>query len=251
MKRLLAFIATAVLMFGSSAAVSWLLARNQMVSAESAEANPEAPAPERARQPVPGPHALAASSAPSPVALRPTQTPAAEETIQLAASLRQRLGQLKEKESRIEARQKYMDLVYQDIRAERNAIEELRKEISEELKKAPKTVPIDSDKAKASASPPSGHKHGNEELLPQPQPEDEGDADKIAKIIASGPPETTARLIKELAAKGKTTLAVKLFADLPDKQAAKVLTSLADPALAAELLERMKDYKGRTGKSPK
>jgi len=249
MKRLLALVAIATLMFGGSAAVSWVLTRHQLASAEPVEAAPAVPTPDRDHGHQPAAALPRAASAPSSSAgLHPVQPPGAEETVQLAANLRNRLAEVKEKEARVDARQKHLDLVYRDIKEERTAIEELRKQITEEIKKAPKPSAVaehQQTKVMTPASPNEKHAHGPEELLPPPKPE-KPDTDNMriaAKILENEPPELTARLFEKLAATGKTATAVKLLADLPEKQAAKVLASMDDSRLAAELLERARDSK--------
>jgi flagellar motility protein MotE (MotC chaperone) len=249
MKRLVTLVATAILMFGASAAVSWMLTRQQLASAESTETAPTPAAAERERGHQPASAAPRLPATPAAMGLHPVQAPGAEETVQLAANLRNRLAEVKEKETRLDARQKHLDLVYKDIRDERVAIEGLHKQILEEIKKAPKPAAAaeqHQEKAPLPLAKTQSKGHGTYELLPPPkadQPEDIGDLRLAAKLLANEPPELTAKLFEKLAATGKTATAVKLLAELPEKQAAKVLSNLPDSKLAAELLERAKESK--------
>src|SRR5205085_12626117 len=68
------------------------------------------------------------------VAVKPAFTPGADEAAQLAANLRERLAAVKESEGQVAGRQKQFDLIFKDIRGERAAIDELRKQVNEELK---------------------------------------------------------------------------------------------------------------------
>ena len=82
-----------------------------------------------------------------------------------------RLAQVRDREARLDARQKHLDLIFQDIRAERGAIEDLRKQILEELKKAPQATPVVTPappKAAPTSPPNRGREQKSDELLPAP-----------------------------------------------------------------------------------
>jgi len=61
-------------------------------------------------------------------AVRPSYSPEAEEAAQLAQKYRDGLREVADQKKQLEARQKQLDLIFQDIRTERGAIEDLRGE---------------------------------------------------------------------------------------------------------------------------
>src|SRR5262249_27846866 len=66
--------------------------------------------------------------------IRPSGPPSAEETVRIANSLRDRMKAVREREEQVTSRQKQLELIYQDIRGERNVLDELRKQVADEMK---------------------------------------------------------------------------------------------------------------------
>jgi len=248
MKQFLTLIVTSALMFAGSAFVSWNMARPKATPTESAEAEPALPGSARERdREGKTPPAHSATGSPSSLGnARPAHSSGTEEAVQLAANLRARLAQVRDREARLDARQKHLDLIFQDIRAERGAIEDLRKQILEELTKAPPVAPVVTPappKAAPTSPPNRGREQKSDELLPAPKrlgKEDGKNAATTAKEELAG---NAAVLLEKLASSGKMDAAVKLLAGLPQKQAAKVLSDLTDPDLASRLLEKLRESK--------
>ncbi len=138
MKKLLLFGLTALLLFSISATASWYLRHAKMAAGEQ-EAGVEEKSGSAAEFLVRN-RAATAGHPPLPeepakrVAVRPSQTDGVAEAVQLATNLRERQATLREKEIQLAARQKQLDLVYKDIRGERTALDELRKQVNDELK---------------------------------------------------------------------------------------------------------------------
>jgi len=246
MKRFLTLIVTSALMFGGSAFVSWNMARQKAPPTDSAEAETTLPGPARDHDPLgktPPPRSTTVSS---PGNAQSAHSSGTEEAVQLAANLRARLSQVRDREARLDARQKHLDLIYQDIRAERGAIEALRKQILEELKKTPQAAPVVTPtppKAAPTSPPNRGREQKSDELLPTPKRLGKEDGKNAAPTSREELAGNAAMLLEKLASSGKMDAAVKLLAGLPQKQAAKVLSDLTDPDLASRLLAKLRESK--------
>jgi hypothetical protein len=144
MKKLLLYFITAGVVFAASAGISWIVNPPPLASAMQAESGAE-PAAESKD----GSHRSTDHRTASPTAsgrraddARVSRIPSLEDTVRLAANLRERLNAVQKRELQLEARQRHLDLVYQDIRLERAALESLRKRVAEELQLIEKKVRV-------------------------------------------------------------------------------------------------------------
>ena len=250
MKKMLVFGLTAVVLFGLSATASWFLRQQKKPQGEHEAAHGE-PAPADAE----APHKSsmdglaefsAAGTGRERPAARPPFTVGAEEAVQLANSLRDRLGSVREREARLAARQKQFELIYKDIQAERGAIDELRKQVSAEGKAVEsqltaleqKHAELEQQQQKTTTQLSDLEKN-----VVQLEGLEQGNLKKIADMYDSMAPESAAKILQQLAETGKMDTAVKMLGLMKERQAAKVLAELSDPALAAQLLDKLKDLK--------
>src|SRR5947209_88773 len=130
MKTLITISLTALVLFSVSAAASWLWLSSKTPPAEKATAGEKA---ELGKLPSGALSAPGTSGPPQKTAVKPPFTPGTDEAVQLANNLRERLAGVREKEAELTARQKQLEIIRQDIRGERAAIDELRKQVNEEL----------------------------------------------------------------------------------------------------------------------
>jgi flagellar motility protein MotE (MotC chaperone) len=254
MKNLLVLGGTAIILFALSATGSYFVFRYKPHSAaESTEGHAGTKTQD-------GDKAAKAKPAPSetlgpregPVA-RPTPAPGAEETAKLAASLRERLTAIQEMESQAAARQKSLELVALDIRGERVAIEELRKQMLEELKrledKLEQIEQRDTEQAE-DRQPGSDRLRPMKKHVGEQKKEDLDNTSDLGLMFGNLTPEAAAKILEQLMMCNKTDRAAELLAELPEREAAKILSILADPNLAAQLVEKSKQLK-RSHKSGK
>jgi hypothetical protein len=143
MKKLILYALTAAIVFSAAAVVSWFLNPPPLASAMPSEAGSESHS-EKKQEVIFHPAANHDASVSATVRhgeeTRPSRSSATEEAVRLAASLRERLAAVQQRETQIENRQKQLDLVYQDIRLERVALESLQKQVSAELQLIQKKV---------------------------------------------------------------------------------------------------------------
>lgn len=107
-----------------------------------------------------------------------------------------------------ELRQTLVELIEQDIQVEREALEALRKQLQDES-----------------------------------QPVGEGDLARQAAKFESLPAETAARELQQMAEAGKFDTVVRIIAAMNERHASRVVTEIPDPALAVQLLEKLRGTK--------
>ncbi len=255
MKKILGFGILTLLLFGVSASVSWFLQGPKTPSGDLT-ATPKASPPkiaERSKrsQSTPGAQAPPPAEVPPRSVARPPYTPGTDDAVQLAASLRERLAAVREKEDKLTSQQKNLELVYQDIRGERGAIDELRKQVGDELKAVDgKMGDVERERAKAEEKRQETDKKVTEmqKNLFELEGVERENIKKMAETFDSMAPESAAKILQSLADTARMDTAVKVLGQMKERQRGKVLEELstATPegaALAAQLLEKLKGFK--------
>ncbi len=246
MKRLLLYGFVATLLFTVSASLSlWM--QGWKFPAEEAGKAAKTP-PRKAAEPgakSPGDAAPAPAEDLRP-AVRPNSLPASEEAVQLANSLRDRIKAVREREEQLNARQKQLELVYQDIRGERTVLDEMRKQVNDELKALTEKLSAverrfgDLEQEKQTVSKSVADLQKRQIDLDGVERKN---IDKMASMYDSMAPESAARILQQMADSGKMDTAVKLLGQMKERQAAKVLAEIPDATLAAQLLEKLRGLK--------
>jgi len=255
MKKLLAFLVVGGLLFGVSAGGSWYWKQMKTSQGDDAAA-PESSATaldSTGRGPATGVGRRAAdASTPQKTAVRPPYSAGAEEAVQLANNLRERLAAVREREVRLVEREKQLDPIYQDIRGERATIDELRKQVNEELKAVQEErAALDRKRAESEQQRQeiSDRTSQMQKNMIELDDVERKNIDKMAKMYASMPPENAARILQQMADNGKMETVVKVLGQTQERQAAKILAEMPE-TLAAQLLEKLKDLK-RSPTTPK
>jgi flagellar motility protein MotE (MotC chaperone) len=254
MKRFLVYGLAGTMLFAASATVSLWSQQQQAKAKGKAEPDSEGHATRAGtKEKESGKSGHEGSKSEGGEELRPlvrsSGPPNAEETARLANSLRDRMKAVREREEQVGSRQKQLELIYQDIRGERNVLDELRKQVADEMKALnAKLDTVD-------------HKFGELEQQRQSVSKSQADVqkqrtdidtserkniDRMATMYDSMQPDSAARILQQMADNGKLDTAVKLLAQMKERQAAKVLAELSDASLAAQLLEKMRNLKRPT-----
>ncbi len=167
-----------------------------------------------------------------------------EELAQLLQSLRQRESTLKEKEGFLNQRQQQMEMVYQDIKSERSSSDAYHKQISEELRELTRKLEeVDRTKETADLKQQQLNRKAEEFNTNRQKESDANEQANIKRLTAlyeSMSPEGAARYFEQLSNSGKLDTAVKILAQMRERQAAKVLDALTDASLAAQFTERLR-----------
>jgi len=239
-----------LVLFLLSASASWYLRAVKMPqSGESATADKtHATAADAARRNQDGAPAIVALPAAEieKSAARPPYVAGTEQALNLATNLRERLGAVRDKEAQLDARQKRLELIYQDIRGERGAIDELRKQVSNELKAVEgKMAAVERQRSESEqkiqekSAQVSDMEKRRLELVTLEQT----NIKKMAEMYDNMDAESAARILQQLADTAKLDTAVKVLGLMKERQAAKVLAAMPpDSGLAAQLLEKLKGF---------
>jgi len=152
---------------------------------------------------------------------------------------------LRENESRLRRRAEQMEVVLRDLQSERERVESLLKQVNTELKLSTarnsevesKSADLEKKKVELDAA-------------------EKKNIERIAGMYDAMAPESAAPILRQMADNGRLDTAVKVLYQMKERQAARVLAELGDPALAAQLIERLRALKsqvvpaaGKTGPS--
>jgi flagellar motility protein MotE (MotC chaperone) len=216
MRFLVQLALAAAALFAVSAALSVWLYQTSHPAADAADTGKakkkDAERPEKEREKEPEPKKL-----PDPVPTPPGADPGG-------------LAALREREARAERRQAQVELVLRDLLAEREAYDALLRQANGELKQAAARTaevaaappPVDAAKAKADA-----------------EAAEQKNVAAAAQRFDAMAPEAAAPILRQMADSGKMDLAVRILAQMKDRQAARVLGEFGDNTLAAQLFSRM------------
>jgi cytoskeletal protein RodZ len=149
------------------------------------------------------------------------------------------LAILRDQERRIELRTEEVNLVMRDILAQREVIDGLVRQVMVELRNAEGKV-NDLEVRQAEL----------EKKKVEFDTAERRNIERIAGLMDAMSPESAAATLKQMADGGKLEVAAKVLATMKDRNAARALGELADPALAAQLLDKMRMLKGSTVPQP-
>jgi septal ring factor EnvC (AmiA/AmiB activator) len=248
MKKLLVIFVLTVLLFITSATLSLFLgARKPPTEPETASRSvSEKSSGRRASKAAVAP-APQATEPPVPSAVRPSYSPGADEAVQLAGTLRDRLAAVRENEDRLAARQKNLALIYNDMKAERSNLDTMRKQVAAEMKAVDDKLATVEKRYAESQQQLQENASKLEEIqknLLELKGVEQVNVKKMAEMYDTIEPESGARILQQLSKSGQMDTAVELIGQMRERQAAKVLAALPpDSGLAAQILEKLKGFK--------
>lgn len=255
MKTLLIVGMTSLMLFGVSASASYFWQQKQKNGHDEGVAHAEPvhkEAAHSARPSAPSASPAVSESAPTRAAVRPAYNPGAEEIARMTNELRTRLAAVREREEQMTARKKQVELVQEDMRGERAALDELRAQVKSEveaLNDAVQNVEKQHGTLEAERQKISKNTQEMEGRVLQLQKEETANLKKMSGMYNSMSPESAARILQNLADTGKMDTAVKVLGMMQERKAAEVLTQLSDSGLAAQLVEKLKGLR-RTPPNP-
>jgi flagellar motility protein MotE (MotC chaperone) len=251
MKNILMIIGTAVLLFTLSAALSlYLTTLTPPAEKEKSSTKAERPSKETKE----GKDKSDADSGPSPIAVvQQPPSKSAEEAASLLTRLREREAGLARREEEARRQEGRLQLIMDDIRGERAIIDNLRKQLTEELKRLNEKQAsinrssrnLEEQKAAAARLLEDMQKRQIEY-----EKNESRNFTQMASISDSMPPEKAAGVIQKLADTGQIDTAVKLLGQMKERRAAQVLAEMADVALAAQLMDKLRGLKRPTAAGP-
>jgi|SRR5581483_5248267 len=243
MAQLIKILFLALGLFGVSAGVSWYMREHAQHPAETKEKAAEK-----------GQAAPAAAKTPAPLkpSVRPPDSPEAESVAHLAVNLRQQLEQVKAREQQAEMRHKQLDLIFLDVRQERVALDKLRNEIADEMKRLQEKLEAVENKAAETDMHKQKIAQHAKEIKQSMFELDEVEQDRVkqmATIYDAMEADSAAQVLQQMADNGKIDTAVKILATMKERQAAKVLSQMPDRTITVQLLERLRGLKKTPAKS--
>jgi flagellar motility protein MotE (MotC chaperone) len=241
MKKLVLLAFIIVVLFSISAGASWLLRNNQQATHK--EHTEEAAAtPGKGQK-----GSTAASGGLLPQtdlkpAVRPSFNPEADSAAQLANNLRVQTEALRTREQQLIVRQKGLEIIFQDMRGERAIIDDMKKQLSEELKALSdkveslerKSGEVDSKQKQLT----NQHKQLKDSIV-HIEDTEKDTVKRLAVVYDSMDSEAAAQQLQHMADTGKMETAVKILTMMRERQAAKVLAAFTDRTTVSQFIEKM------------
>lgn len=251
MQKLVILGAAAVSLFCLSAGVSWYLRPTSHEAEKTEAAKPSAPAAESDRTAHPPTAATGTASTANSLrpAVRAPYNPEVDGALQLSANLNKQMESVKAREQALTARQKSIELAYQDIRDERTAVDELRKKLDQALADLETKVAAMEQQAGELNEERQKTNRQSDELKKSTLEFEGREQDRIRQMAGmydAMAPASAARILQQMADTGNMDTAVKILGMMKDRQAAKVLAEFADATVAAQLLDKLKGLKRPT-----
>ncbi len=236
MKKLILMGVVVVILFGISAAASWVLRQGHAPHGETEE-------PETTAETKKGTGHGGGSGGGMTAAVRPNYNAEADAAANIASNYRTQQEALRTRETALTNRMKNLETIYLDIRTERAGMEEVRKQIAEEMKALAekldalerKAGEVDKQRDKLSKQ----RRDLDNNILVLEGNEKEG-IKRLAAIYDTLDPEQGARHIQYLADTGKMDVAVKILNGMRDRTAAGLLSKMEDPITVGQLVDRMR-----------
>lgn len=147
---------------------------------------------------------------------------------------------VREREDKLKLRADQLDMVVRDLQAQRDATDVALRAVTNELKKLPAEV------SRLDALAEDLRKKQVEI-----EPAERKNVEKIAAMYDAMSPEAAAPTFKQMADTGKMDMAAKILAQMKERNAARVLEAMSDPALALQILEKVKNIRAAAPPPPK
>ena len=241
MKSILVAGVVGIVLFASSAAVSWYLLDKEQKPAETAEKKAD---DEDNHGLVDAPPVLgegAEKKEQLPVALRPDTPLSVEAVLELSESIKRKERELVEREKAVEKAEQNLKSMFDDLRVERAELMTLMdgiesktqtaKDSVAELKQENQNVTAQKQELEKLKSQKSKGKKG------QPEPDEIANKDKtIKELFENLEPEKAAELVKEYANSGDMNKVVQILKTLTPKASGEIFNSI-EPALLQQIVD--------------
>lgn len=146
---------------------------------------------------------------------------------------------LRDQQDKIKLRSAQMELVLRDLQDARASTETLLRQVTAELKTATaKTGDLEVLAKQLEAKKLDYNAAERQNII------------KMAAWYDAMAPESSAPILKQMADNGNMDTAVKILAQMKERQVAAIFAALNDPSLSAQLLTRMQAYKAPTAAPP-
>lgn len=174
----------------------------------------------------------------------PSKPISAEEIFRFGVINRKRMEKLQEREKALDERERRMQLEYKDLEARQAEVEGLLAHINDTLTAGESLLSQINTKRLEMAEEKSALESQKEEhesktgLSPEDQQANERQAAALIEAMNS---ETAADVIKEFANSGKMDFALALIEQMEERNGAKILDAINDPALLADMTSKLRE----------
>jgi hypothetical protein len=244
MKNLLAAVLVGILLFVGSAGASWFLIYMPMQAEAEAQAAAEAEAlaeDEANAAAVPPPVPKTKKVEAMPVAVRPETPVTVEAVTELAHSVMQKERALVESRERLAKEEKRINLLFEDLKRERDELTAFGQLIESKIAKAAEVTDklkverqklVDQTNTLSSLEKKTGKTPADAESS-----ELDSRVDVVKSWFKNLDPEQAANYLKEFANRGDLQFSARLLDSLGDRQIAKILAAFNDPPLVAQIVD--------------
>ncbi|MFO0865814.1 MAG: hypothetical protein U0744_14380 [Gemmataceae bacterium] len=237
----------AVVLFGSSAGVSWYLQSKIKKPLDEAKGKLD-PGNEKVLKEPDLSHVPPKKETKEDGHAKPASNyiPGSEDLTGLASQLKAQMDAIKGKEKQLTVRQKNLEAIYEDLKKERNGLDDLRQKIAEEVKLLNEKIDVLEKKSLDTKSERQKIVDHTKELKQTLLEVDEAEKARIVqmgKVLEGMPLDAAGRTLMALAESGKMDMAVKVIASMKEGKTAKILAETGDEAFAAQILEKLKGLK--------
>ncbi|MDG2013851.1 MAG: hypothetical protein P8J33_10115 [Pirellulaceae bacterium] len=229
-----------VVLFGGSAAISWFLrpatqeTENDLPTGlESTQVAVETAPP----TPLPS------------VDLQPSESLPTETVLRLKDSIMQKEVQLKQREMRLVEHEKRIKFMIDDMHRERTEMDEMLVEAEERAQVARGMLEKVQEQTSLLSLNDGGKNGGVADAGAGAAPMTETQRQNLANVgdfLSGLEPEQAASTIKEFCNNGKMDMVARLLSLMESRTVSKMLDALGDPALVAEILERIRELPPET-----
>lgn len=184
---------------------------------------------------------------------RPGASPESEQLVQELAKLRERQESVTRQEQEVKARRRALEIIQQDIRGEREDIDKVRKDLTEQVKGASD----DMTAVERRAMQLDEKRRETEELVKdakkgiyEADSVRSGGVKRLGGILDTAEPAEVASIFERMVESGDLMTAAQILVNMKDRKAAAVLSQFQDKTVAAQLAEKMVGLKQSAGVTP-
>lgn len=249
MKSLITSLVIGILFFGISAGVSWLFIYKPAEPTEDEIAQTDGPE----EYAFPPKIDEADQVEEMPVSLRPDMPISTEALTELAQSIMKKQRVIYEAEQRLKKEEKRIELLFEDIRRERDELMAFGQKIDAKIiqaREATKLLQMESQKLATQSQTLSKLEKKTGKTTTDVVDDELNRRVKVVKNwFKNLEPEQAANYLKEFADRGDIDFAAKLLDSLEDRNIAKVLAAFDDAPLVTQIVDSVTNNKPADSKS--
>jgi hypothetical protein len=275
MKKLLAMLLFAGLVFGASAGGAWFMqqkkaaadaaaaSQDDLAKGEHPPGHTDGDATKSAKESKTAGHQPAstdqhgedASAGESglPAAVRP-QPVSVEELLKYSLGLKGREERIVEREKELERKQSQASIVLADIEGEQREMDGLRAQVKGELGSVERILNQIAEERQKFDAERAKSEDDLKELRNSQDAARTSEQENIKEMstwFMAMEPEKAATIINDMAKDGKIDMVVQMLSNFEDRDAAKILSAIEDTTLSVQIAEAFASYKKPAKKDPK